>query len=86
MYIFGFHIDEHVILYPYVAMCEASESCEFNSWLWGDLNKRSTKRPAFYTRQEYVIHGTKILVALERLLSDYLLRYLIGVPQIHVSC
>ena len=29
----GLHIDGHVGLYPYLAMCDVSESCEFNSYL-----------------------------------------------------
>ena len=30
-YILCLHIDGHVRLYPYLAMCEGWESCDFNS-------------------------------------------------------
>ena len=57
MNILCLHIDGHGRLYPYLAICEASESCEFNSWLKDDLNKRSAN---FSAKRCRILHSSII--------------------------
>ena len=43
MYILCLHIDGHVRLYPYLAVCEGLESCEVNSKTCQQARSADTK-------------------------------------------